>query len=179
MGVVSAVQVDLQDLVELGGRLFEEVGFQPEDAGGADQDVEAAEMLDRPFDAGANRGFVGDVGGQENRLPALPADRVHRFGSLLLEDVGNDQVTSIRGESQGDGAADASGTPGHEGDAALFGSGESELWHGSSVLRVGNTEIVWDAEAADAGTAWKARGNRPQQTAAPNPVCRGLTGAII
>ena len=53
VGMIDAIEIDLHDLVELGGGLLQEGGFLAQDAGTADQDVKAAKGGDGLFDKAA------------------------------------------------------------------------------------------------------------------------------
>ncbi len=75
-----------------------------EDSGAIEQDVDAAQVLDRTCDHGVDRFFVGHV--DDNGDGAL-ADLAGGGLGLRLEDVGHDDLGPLVRIAPGDGLADA------------------------------------------------------------------------
>ena len=115
-------QVELDDVVPV-----LELGF-PDVAGGAaahvvDQDVEPAVRGEHLLEQRLDRRLLGDVGGDRHRrlVRAAGAARLDQplgLGEAGRIDVDQHQGRAFLGEAQRDGAAQAIGGAGHEGDLA-------------------------------------------------------------
>ena len=101
-GEEVAEQVDVHHGAPLlGGELGDFAGDQ--DAGVGHQDVQPAELLDRPGESGLDRGLVGDV--HHDRQAAAAGflhDQVGRGLRLLQLDVGHGDVAALVGQPQTD-----------------------------------------------------------------------------
>ena len=76
-------------------------------AGRIEQEMNAAEAVERELDHVLDRGALGDVDGQRQRLGADRVDLLSRFLDTLFVDVGADDVGALAGKNQRGGAADA------------------------------------------------------------------------
>ena len=114
-----AGEVDVDDLVPVGERQVLH-GCEAQDAGGVDENVDAAEVGDGGIDGGLNLGLVGGV-----HLVALGVDA--KLGSevggsgpdFLLVQVEHDDVGAIAGELAADLGAHTAECAGHGADIAL------------------------------------------------------------
>jgi hypothetical protein len=96
-----------------------------------DEEVDAAEALDRGRDHAVDRGSIGDVGDGGERLAALGDDLGDDGIGLGLIGAGvDDDRGAILRQLQRDGTADVTAGAGDEGDAA----GEGFGGHGVSIL---------------------------------------------
>ena len=92
------------------------------DAGGGDEHVDTTELLDR----GVDHGFVvvgaGRVDTHVHGATPLCLHLDDRLGTVLLEDVGDEHVHALVGETEAARAADAVSAPGDDGDLPLEAS---------------------------------------------------------
>jgi hypothetical protein len=76
--------------------------------GVVDQDVDAAEGLDRALDDGAAMRRIADVAGDQQRLAARLLDQPLGLGRvLILRQIGDHDISALAGKGNGDRAADA------------------------------------------------------------------------
>jgi hypothetical protein len=97
-----------------------------------DHDVEAFEALGRRRNCAVDLGPVGDITGHRNRRSAQGPDRVGDLFEALHVSRGHRDIGACLGQSDGDGAADASAATGHQRRLAAQVEGDG---HG---VRVGN-----------------------------------------
>ena len=120
-----------------------EGGLQAEHAGGADEDVETTEGGHGLVDGLLHIGFHRDVGKGEHRALSEGDDVLRRLPPLILQDIGDDDVAPLFGQTQGDGPAQSAGAPGDDGGATFLGRGEAQIGQGGV--------LFWDCWRGEPG----------------------------
>ena len=80
-------------------------------AGRIEQEVHAAEAVERELDHVLDGSASGDIDGERERLGAERVDLLSRFLDTLLVDIGANDVGALARENQRGGAADAAAGP--------------------------------------------------------------------
>ncbi len=123
-----ALEVDAADdlapvldagLVHAGHRAGVFVGVLPADAGIADEDVDAAVLVDRGLDDLLGAAVLLKVGRDDDALSACLGDRAQGLAQLLLAAGGADHLGAFAAEQLEGGAADAAAGAGDDGDLAV------------------------------------------------------------
>ena len=96
-------------------------------AGVVDEDVDAAEVLERLADHRCDLVVVADVDGKGERAGADRFDLCGGFFQWLGTASGDDDVGAGAGEIERGGAADAGAAAGHQGDRAAVDVGTQNL----------------------------------------------------
>ena len=133
MGVINTIEVDAHHLVELSRSLFQKVGFQTQDSGATDEDIQPAKPLDRLCNGSPDGRLVGDVGRHGDGSSAQRLDGLYHIYTFFFQQIGDDNVATLFGQAEGARPTDTPGTTGDYGHAVFFGSGKSKIWHYGSI----------------------------------------------
>jgi hypothetical protein len=110
-GVQRALDIEVEGLVEQIVVNLEKFRAPDGGAGGIEQEMHAAETVERELDHVLDGSAFGDVDGERQRLGAKRINLLGRLLDALFVDVGANHVGTLAGEDQCGGAADAAAGP--------------------------------------------------------------------
>ena len=120
-----ASEIEADDALERGARDIEEgktaeySSVRPVAAGGVDQDVHSAPVVEQFLPGGLQAVFVQDIGWQGDSLVAGGGDFVGHVAGLLLPPPQYSNARAGSGQSAGHGSTQDTGTAGDDGNFAF------------------------------------------------------------